>query len=62
MKFSFREPTEAGVVAFDGELSNQDLNYLLQYAIMDLIHKGALVNHLKVIEVPDEDEDPSVRH
>jgi len=58
MKFSFREPTDEGVVVFDGELNAQDVNYLLQYAIMDLIQKGALINKLKVIEVPDEDSAP----
>lgn len=58
MKFSFREPTDDGVVVFDGELNAQDVNYLLQYAIMDLIQKGALIDKLQVIEVPDEDSAP----
>lgn len=60
MKFEFQEETAEGVIHFSGELTPVDVNYLLQYALMDLIQKGAIMSKIKVIEV--EDEDPTVRH
>ncbi len=60
MKLSFREPTEEGVFVFDGELNKTEVDFLLQYAIVDLMAKGAFMKQLKLIEVPDED--PSIRH
>ncbi len=61
MKLAFKELVGEDLFAFDGEITKQELDYLLQYAIVDLMRKGAFAKQLQIIEVPD-DEDSPIRH
>jgi len=42
MQIAFKEQTPAGEVEFNGELNKEEVDFLLQYAIMALLQKGVL--------------------
>lgn len=42
MDINFEAPTEEGVVRFKGSLTNDETNFLLQFALMTLLQRGML--------------------
>lgn len=42
MKLKFEAETEDGPVAFQGSLDREEVEFLLQYALIDLIRKGVI--------------------
>lgn len=44
MLIDFEEQTETGEVKFFGELSKEEVDYLLRYALLSLLQRGMLPN------------------
>ena len=42
MKVDFSHETESGPVTFIGNLNEDEVNFLIEYAITDLVRKGVL--------------------
>ena len=40
MKVDFQQETESGPIEFKGELSQDEVMFLIEYALVDLIKKG----------------------
>lgn len=57
MIIDFKEQTEQGVVEFTGELTNEEVSFLLRYALLSLLSKGMLPPSLSVNYPDDDDEE-----
>lgn len=42
MKVDFSQETESGPVSFKGELNEDEVSFLIQYAVLDLVKKGLM--------------------
>lgn len=42
MDFSFEEEGPDGTIKFSGSLDKMEIDWLLRYALVNLLHKGAL--------------------
>lgn len=51
MKIDFKQETESGPVSFTGELTIDEVTFLVEYAITDLVKKGLIP--LSVSKDPD---------
>lgn len=47
MKINFQEEGPNGVIDFQGELDAGEVDWLLRYALLNLLHKGMLPYQLK---------------
>ena len=60
MKLKFNATTDEGPVAFEGEMSAEEVQALLEFAVVELLRRGYMpIDMDKAIRIPiDTDEGP----
>ncbi|MCI0557717.1 MAG: hypothetical protein MN733_04425 [Nitrososphaera sp.] len=64
MKLKFNATTDEGPVAFEGEMSPEEVNALLEFAVVELLRRGYMPVELdRAIRIPVRDPElpPSVQ-
>jgi len=56
VQINFEEPTPNGIAQFSGELTKEEVDFLLRFALLSLLTRGMLPQTI-VVKYPNEDED-----
>lgn len=54
MQINFEEQTPKGLVEFNGELTKEEVEFLLRYALLSLLTRGMLPSTI-VVKYPNEE-------